>query len=108
MPIPASPAIPLAGRGFYCCRVRRRQAPGTALAKRLRRPRSSGTSGAVSLPGGARAAGRGRRSVRPGCLCWLVEPEQQAIAGLVTPIVGLIGEVTQGGGELCCVLGGQP
>src|SRR5215475_8979732 len=54
------------------------------------------------------AAGAGGvRSGRDAC-CWLVQAEQQAIAGLVTAIVGLTGEVTQGRGELRGVLGGQP
>src|ERR1035438_9429993 len=77
-PIPASPAIPLAGRGFRRLRVRRRQVPGTVSAIGLCRPRSSGTSDAVPLPGGARSGRAGRPCPRagrsPGRLPRLIAP----------------------------------
>src|SRR5262249_18831886 len=41
-------------------------------------------------------------------LGWLVEAEQQAVPGLARSIVGLVGEVTQGGGEPRRVLGSEP
>jgi hypothetical protein len=43
-----------------------------------------------------------------GWLCWLVEAEQQAVPGLVSPVVGLAGEVAQDGGDLLGVRGAQP
>ena len=43
-----------------------------------------------------------------GWLCWPVEAEQQAVPGLVSPVVGLAGEVAQDGGDLLGVRGAQP
>jgi hypothetical protein len=43
-----------------------------------------------------------------GWLCWLVEAKQQAVPGLVGPVVGLAGEVAQDGGDLLGVRWAQP
>ena len=66
LPTAPSPATLLAGQGFHRRRARRHQVSGTAPASGLRRPRSSGTSGAVPLPGGVRSGRAGRPCPRAG------------------------------------------
>jgi hypothetical protein len=66
LPAAPRPATLLAGQGFHRRRARRHQVPGTAPAGGLRRPRSSGTSDAVPLPGGARSGRAGRPCPRAG------------------------------------------
>jgi hypothetical protein len=39
------------------------------------------------------------------CLCRLVQAEQQAVARVVASVVGLLGQVMQGGRELLRVFG---
>src|SRR6185437_9959400 len=59
-----------------------------------------------------RPAGRGWPTgwgcVGWGWLCRLVEAEQEAVRGLVSPVVGLAGEVAQDGGDLLGVRWAQP
>src|SRR6266542_2826270 len=81
-------------------------------ARRYEIPRS-GSPVLVSsaCPRWRRLLGESRRQAGSGLLLpgftWLVEAEQQAVPGLVGPVVGLAGEVAQDGGDLLGVRGGD-
>ena len=85
LPTPPSPAIPLADRDFAAVETTR-QVPGTASAIGLRRPRSSGTSDAVPLPGGARSGSLTSLSTAgrsPGGLPRLIAPASAQCRSLI-------------------------